>query len=383
MKKVGIVTYFQNASNYGTAIQAYALVYIVRRLGYDAEVVNIDFTPHDSKSFFVGKINSAYVKVKKNVKFIGKILKDSPEVKKARLKAQKRMRILESFREEYIPHSELIHCEELMKIKDKYDILIAGSDQIWNPVRWKQAFFLDWAGKNTRRIVYAASMGVNEYTEHQKLLIEPYFSFFDAISVREKEGVQIIGELTNKKIEIVLDPVLLLEKHEWQNIVKDVKQERPYVLCYLLGDNDTHKIAAKRLAEMNHLQLVSLHGSAGINQEDVHFGDKKFYEIDPGQFIWLIENAEIIVTDSFHGTVVSIVNHKKCYVFRRDAANERIYMLLDMLGLRSMLLSEQEDEWDFEVDWDRFYVDVDKRLSEERKKSIDFLKNALSGRNGE
>jgi hypothetical protein len=259
---------------------------------------------------------------------------------------------------------------ESSKIKE-YDYFITGSDQVWNPYYSleHEKYFLQFAPKE-KRIAYAPSFGVSEIPEDKKEIYKQWLNEIPHLSIRENEGAKIIKELTGKDAPVLVDPTLLLTKQEWLEISKEHenKPKSKYLLTYFLGDIPTkRKKLIKNIAKKYNLKIVRL----------ADLKDKKTYTADPSEFIDYINSAEIFLTDSFHGTVFSILMGTPFYIFQRlggKSMYSRINTLLEMTHFKNR---EEKD-----INLNRNLLDIDFShvediLNKERKKSVDFLKNAL------
>ena len=254
-------------------------------------------------------------------------------------------------------------------ISKMYDYFIVGSDQVWNPyydfVAGK-CDFLEFANDD-QKISYAASFGVSEIPQDREREYEKYLKTFKAISVRERQGAKIVKELADRDAIVVLDPTLMLGESEWKKVEKKTLYcpRNKYVFVYALG-NKTDRFKRK-IEQLSKTYKIL----------DVFAGGKKGKEmpIGPSEFLYLIRNAEIILTDSFHATVFSILYHKKFITFNRAGLNmnSRIESLAELVNQGEHL----NELGDFDCESGIDYRIVDEILKEERKKSCAFLKNAL------
>lgn len=264
--------------------------------------------------------------------------------------------------------------EQVSKTND-FKFFIAGSDQIWNPLFNFNSVreFLPYA-RAEQRVAYAASFGINklppECVNYYKKAIES----FSAVSVRENEGAKIVDELINKSIPVVLDPTMLLNAEEWLCIVKHykVKTQGKYIVKYFLGTrNKEYDNCIKNYAEENGCIIID------ITKPPVNLEKK----IGPGEFVNLIANSQAVFTDSFHGTVFSILFHRPFIVFERPfelgygEMNSRLDTLLTTFEFeeRRINSAEQFGAIDFVCKFDK----ADKILKKRRSDSITYLKNAL------
>lgn len=251
----------------------------------------------------------------------------------------------------------------------KFDCFIVGSDQVWNPhydfVAGK-CDFLAFA-KDNQKISYAASFGVNEIPDERKKEFAENLKTFKAISVREKQGAKIVKDLTDREATVVLDPTLLLDENEWRMVEKKSRccPKRQYVFVYALGDkNDRFKEKIKELREKYEIFDVRTIQKNG-----------KELPVGPSEFLYLLRNAEIILTDSFHATVFSIIFHKRFITFNRSGLNmnSRVESLAELVGLTNRINANG----DFDCEAPVNYTNVDTILKEERRKSKEFLTKAL------
>ena len=208
--KIGIFTHYYESHNYGGNLQAYALVHYLRNLGYDAEQISYKRGKNDLNSIkisFTKKIVRlpAHILRRMNSKFHKNHL---PEEIKQRHEA------IGAFNRN-IPHSRVINYKNLAKIADEYDAFITGSDQVWHPNAVCDAYLLNFDIKNSKRIAYAASFSVNKIPQQFHTLYAESLAKFNAISVRENKGVEIVRDLIGRQAECVLDPTLLLTIAVW------------------------------------------------------------------------------------------------------------------------------------------------------------------------
>jgi hypothetical protein len=384
MKKIGIVTlygpYVGGNVNYGFTLQAYALQHVLCDMNMDSEILAIvEKQPEDSKIVKYFKLLLKHPNV-----FIQKVVRKVRKVRYAKeYKGQEiRYALVNEFKLEYLKMTAEMQEDELCSIVDNYDAFISGSDQVWNPAYWMNACFLDFVPNDKPKIAYAASIGVASYTEEQSQLVQKYLPRFDAISVRERSAKVLLDSMINKDINVVLDPTLLLSKEEWDELLPKSGLNQPYLLCYLMGFNSKHREYAYKLAKEMGVTLASL-SDGQIHAEDMNFGDVRIYDADSIRFIGLIKEAEAVLTDSFHGTVFSIIYRKKFYSLQRTSdtdtksMNSRLYDLLDMLGLQSRMITEENFDRQLQITEDEIYQEADKILPEKIRESKQWLKYAL------
>ncbi|MGN1139132.1 MAG: polysaccharide pyruvyl transferase family protein [Ruminococcus sp.] len=381
MKNVAILTIFNNNNNYGGVLQAFALHKKVKELGYNADVL-----------YYVNGKNPVYPSAKEQLKQYGvkDILKKVTEKAQAKIFNGKvnnifvnRAVLFDKFRKEHISTNGPFDDSTLVKSRDRYFAYISGSDQIWNPNAAREGFLLSMIDDNHRKIAYAASIGRSVLSAHESEVMIPLIKRYDSVSVREKTAQKLLAQKGVENVKTVLDPTLILDKREWQNLCVPVEKKRKYVLCYFFSENRKYREEIDGYCKKNDLDLYYIpyanqcyihgdHKGKGIKQENV----------GPVEFLSLINNAEAVFTDSFHGTVFSIIFNKNFVVYERDkkshssSKNSRIYDLLGAVGLDNRLYSGKGLEQYFSRNID--FKAVEDKLQELRKGSIEFLEDALN-----
>ena len=222
-------------------------------------------------------------------------------------------------------------------------------------------------------------------TNGYKKIMREGLSKLDAISVRERRSVPVLKQITDREISVVADPVLLLTKMEWIQFANTKNINGKYILCYLLGDSIMQRIAVKKLARRLQLPIVTFPHIPGnaVRKCDLFFGDIRNYE-GPREFLGLIENAEIIITDSFHACVFSMIFRTPFAVFERDKANRksnmnsRIYDFLEEYHLERQLVTEEALAGMNEIPKVDFSY-AHQHWKRRREESLEYLRNALKG----
>lgn len=255
-------------------------------------------------------------------------------------------------------------------LNNQYDYFVIGSDQVWAPTpKFYKERFLNFASQE-KRISYAASFGVNTLPNNKKNLFKEYLLKMKSISVREEAGAKIVYELIKKDVPVLVDPTMLLLKEEWKNISLKPEwyiKENKYLLSYFLGECD---LRIKDIAYKNNLKIINLMDKNIL----------EFYMSRVEEFIYLIENASLVCTDSFHGTVFSIIMKRPFLVFRRREKNtvdmtSRIDTLLNLFNLKERIVINDEIITNiFNINFDR----VDDILMREKLKAIEYFKEAFN-----
>ncbi len=385
-KKVGIVScYFKH--NYGSMLQAYATQKILDDMNIENETINIDKNidfSNGKKKYYMGQVfNFQFIKSKLGMiklKLDKKINKNLGKNISIRDKKYEEFRKNFRLTEPYKTYAELNE-----KAEKDYSSVIVGSDQLWLPVNVVADYYtLNWVPEDVNKVSFSTSFGVSVIPEKYKEAYKKFLNRINYLSTREVAGQKIIKELTGRDATLVCDPTLLFSKDEWMSI----QQEEPiikgkYIFCYFLGKNIEHRKFAERLKEKTGYKIVSLnHADEYVKYSDM-FADEAPYDVGPAEFLNMIRNAEYVCTDSFHGTVFSLINNVKFFTFRRYnskskvSTNSRIDSLLGIVNLKERLINGDEDV-EKEIEKKIDFENVNIKLEEFRNTSKEFLKNALS-----
>lgn len=355
VKRIGILTIIDN-DNYGNRLQNYAVQTVIKKLNVDCEtILNNDYS--NCRNFHLLRTIK--------YKLLSKVQKHNGE-------RQKNFKLFNK----YITFSNK-KVSPFIKCK-RYDYVIAGSDQIWNPYigRLREVDLLSFQNPK-RRISFSASFGVDRIPTNKIKYTAKMLNTFKAISVREDSGKKIVEELTNRNdVEVLLDPTMLLTDAEWDKISSMPKMFNinKYILCYFLGD-----LSKKRRKEIE--KVAKENGCEIINILDK---SSPFYECGPSEFLWLEKNAFLICTDSFHSSVFAIIYNRPFVVFDREEnmcdMSSRLDTLISKFKLNNRRyngrsISKENLEHD--------YTNAYSILENERKKSIKFLEKALDIKDSE
>lgn len=381
--KVGILSTYHANYNFGGLLQAYALPKVLKEhFGIEAKQINYISTAREIK----GKEDNKKGIVQylyKRIYNLGIIFFD--KVNKSNLKYRKQA--FDSFINE-IPHDETLYdYYTINESLNRYGVFICGGDQIWNDYKEDQnieVYTLQFVPSAVKKIAYAPSMAVLEASPSFKKVMSNGLNALDAVSVREKKSLSILQQLTDKNIEVVVDPVLLMTEDEWTRSARETKNKGKYVLCYLLGDSKQQREAVKKAAKSLRLPVLTFPHILvnAVRKCDLFFGDIHDYASGPREFVGLIKNAEMVITDSFHACVFSMIFKTPFAVFERNKIgengnmNSRIYDFLEEYHLENQLVTEKELTEMQEIpkiDFTYAHEHWEKR----RQESLKYLENAL------
>ncbi|MEA4871383.1 MAG: polysaccharide pyruvyl transferase family protein [Synergistaceae bacterium] len=377
--KIRILT-FHCAKNYGAVTQAYALKTVLKR--YTDDVAFINYRPlFITNRAMLEKPNNPSIKyfiIETIRKIVGVIRYHFWGYKE---KIQKYV----LFEKEYLldPNQPSFTKKEQINAEGTNYIFL-GSDQIWNnKITFEDtAFFGDFSkGPNAKLISYAASIGLDDPGEDTSLFISKNINSIDKISVRESSAEKFIAALTSKRIENVLDPTLLLDTQEWSKLAV-LPQYNKYLLFYNMGNRELAECVAKEVAKIKGLEIVEI-SSGGKSIRKV-YSHQYLGNVGPREFIGVIQNADFVVTSSFHGTAFSLIFNKQFYAIPNPPVTSRMEDLLSKISIENRLISSLEELAKRDISKDPIdYSEVNKSLELERQKSINFIENSLGVNNGD
>lgn len=293
---------------------------------------------------------------------------------------EKRKRVFDVYRADNLVLSRKMNSSDLHSVDLPYKQLVCGSDQIWNPDYNIPSFFLNFGRKGCRKVIYAASIGKDYLSRHQKKIYSKLLEFPDCVSVREDSAQKLISNITKKNVELVLDPTLLHQQGYWMEKADDSSLKyRNYIFCYFLNLTDEKVKAANDFAKKNNCEIIAipyLHNEMEKYSEKLN--GKLLSEVNPADFLNLICNAEAVITDSFHATVFSIIFQKDFWCFGRSAGtysmNTRLHTLLGYVEMQDRMIAPE----DLKNKTHCIQVNIDlHNLEEKQRESIAFLSNAL------
>ncbi len=304
-QKAGIITFLHN-DNFGSSLQAYALQRAVRDMGY--ECVHLDYRPDRTE-----KIRNL-LKSGNNPKLILEGIRKR-EVKADQSGARRKSEAIPAFYQRRMKlTAPCRNQKELRKASRDCDLLLCGSDQIWNPVWLNPAYFLTFADRNVPKAAYAPSLGVSRLPKAGKIRkIRRWTKDFRAISVREEEGAQLLKQMTGREVPVLPDPVCLLSVEEWNEIAGKAPEGEPYLLCYFIGSNPVYWERVLTLQKETGLRVIVL----PVTAESYRSGYELLDGAGPEDFLAAVRDAACFCTDSFHGFVFGSIFGTRMEVIRR------------------------------------------------------------------
>lgn len=357
--------------NYGASLQAFALLKYLKGKGHDAQIIR--YQPvYLSRKYDYKWVNpesrmSKYA-VTRFVYRIGKFIQ--------RQTTLGRKRMFDFFNHHVLDETETLYTtfDELKSNPPKADLYICGSDQIWNVLYdagRDPAFYLDFAPEGRKKGSYAASFSYLNIDEENKKRICNSLTSFDAVSVREYHGINIL-ETMGIKGEWVLDPVFLINSSDWKDFASkgkyDINPNEDFLLLYDFEGNPLLKRCAINYAKEKKLKIYAIVDTYGLR-----YADKNFSDAGPYEFVQLINNCKAFISNSFHGTAFSIIFHKPFFVFNRNRhpVNSRMESLTKLFHLEDCIIDTKEKENGMtskSFDW--IMIDEKKKEMIERSKAF-------------
>ncbi|QWT54151.1 polysaccharide pyruvyl transferase family protein [Eubacterium sp. MSJ-33] len=379
MKKIGIVT-TPRELNYGAVLQAYALQRKICGYGYDARLIWWSNQKELRRDVRLLKVLGMLRKIIRYPSLLRKTLNTYGHTFSKEFSAESVLKFNE-FEKKYL-NIDYKNYHQIFRFAHSREckVVVAGSDQIWNSyaIYVDPFYYLRFAPKS-KRIAYAPSLGKNDIPKYNKKCMKKYIQDFSKVSVREKQGQSILADLIGTEVPVVLDPSFLLDLSEWEKIETYIETVPKYILMYFLDcPNDMSIRFLKDIIKKYELPIIALPYKFEIYKD---FSNLKFIDAGPREFLYLIHHAELILTDSFHGTAFSINYEKNFWVFdRQHGQNQtqvsRIIDLLNKFKLSNRFVTQNEDinVENNEID----YTQVEKILDKERLFSINYINEFLA-----
>lgn len=361
MKKLGILTWHYYP-NFGSALQSWALQQSLKNLGYRVDVINYR--------------NPKYGKLDKKAclkYFLHCIFGRIP------LKICQRFKYpFLHFQKSYLNETKAFtNPHKLIAIARRYQAVVYGSDQIWAPNVFNEIYMGGHLPKqaNPRRISYAASLGLPYIPTDLQNTYHHLLHQFHAVSVREHTGKLLLENHCNIHAEVVLDPTLLIPIEKYRQLEKKVLDiPQKYIFCYFLNKEHTYRDKVTAYAKEKKIELVGI--SAKSDDKDWILMPEK---IGPQEFLWLISNAQAVITDSYHGSIFALLYHKPIFCLERFLTddpicqNSRIWQLDKYFNIAALIIKHEANLIDTAYDYETF----EEKLNLYKEQSLHFLTKAL------
>ncbi len=366
-QKIGVLTVHKNI-NYGANLQAFASSTYLIKQGYDCKVIDYTLPEHEKANHLFSWLKQSWDG--ETGKSLSRKLKLFVALTLSIGWKRKRLKTFNTFRKKHMPlYPTADSVPEISRLG--LDTVVCGSDQVWNTniMGGVVPAFYGEIGGVKKRISYAASMGKNEFTEEEKSLVSRLVNRIDYCSVRERDAAEYLSSISGKNIEVVCDPVFLLDKQDYEKIQGKRKIKGEYVLLYSIIQDEKMTKMAKDYAKKNNLKLIEI-----CMSKDKKATHKQIVTYGPCEFLNAFAHANTVFTNSFHGTAFSLIYEKKFYIVNNKHGGSRIVNILDKAGAMCRLVENSYEECTGELDYDS----VRKNIQEYVKSSKEFLNKALS-----
>lgn len=359
MKKIGVVSYniHCNFTNYGSALQSYALCKVIKKLGYQPFLIN--YLPDCLKD--ANPLNPYKKLWDKDKRTKNLIKKSLPYIKTNYDKFLRFYKTKFNLTKKFTPKNFYL-------TKELVDSYVCGSDTIFNIKQFgfEDGYYANYDCMRHNSISYAPSFGDCSFNSNEEKQLRSLLLNFNAISLRETKHVKRVERLTKKKCYKVFDPTLLLRKRDYDELISNEKKfEFNYLLIYSRRFNKTMNDFAEKVAKEKKLKIIEI----SLNIENLKKGHILKYDAGIEEFLNLIKNAKYVVTNSYHCMIFSILYKKQFNIFLREQCNSKITDLLRLFKLNKIINKTSINHIN--------YNGFQKIINEQRKYSLAYLKRAL------
>ena len=358
---VGIIT-FHRAANYGAVLQSYALQQALESIGVKNEI--IDYRCEHIEQHYSPKPS---VSIKHAKHFVLELMEA--------LQKSKVRKVFDHFLNNYLCLSQKVTREELAILADKYNTVICGSDQVWNPISTNgdYSYFLDFVSSDKKKLSYAASIGIDKWEDSSLNAIKEHLRSFDAISIREPSSLDMVESLYDGDLAINVDPTVLLEVSKWEEIAeKSNRSENGFIFVYMMQPSDNLYKLAESLAREKGLDIISI----SMSENKCSIG-QNVKGASVNDYLWFIKNASYVVTNSFHGLIFSMIFEKDFYwdyQTGKSMSNTRFDMLSKQYGIGCRCFDDNKKPNDYErLD----FQEIKETMKMQRLESLKYLENNI------
>lgn len=355
-KSVGILT-FHRPINFGAALQAVATFQYLKQNGFNPEIIDYRQKSTEKSRKMIGGRWTNQKNILGNLKSVVKDCIDLPIEKKRHV-------AFNGFVQGYVLLSSKCGAvDQVSQIARKYDVLLVGSDLVWNwemDTAFDDVFFLNFpVSKQCKKISFSSSIGSSSIPDEYKEIYKDLLKDFSSISVREKSTKEILNSMLKKEVQCTVDPTLLLKNKDWEQFERSVKVPDKYIFLYLL--QQTREVS-EIVSEVVHTYNLPVIYYSKTKKKFGAIYCKNAYEYGPDTFLYLIHHAEFVVTNSFHGTVFSVIFEKAFVTIPHTTRGARMIDFLNEIGMQDHCISKKED-LDIEKCKKRISVNGQKKLN--------------------
>lgn len=374
MKKIGIVTLYHKNYNYGGQLQALAMQKVYTTEQTEAKLIAFE---NNAKKYFFHRLKD--LGIKKTIESLTNKIKFKLLMRDSSFKSDytKKIQRFDGFIND-IPHTEVYTETTIDKCNDEFDMFVCGSDQVWNPGWWNDILLMTFTDK--MKIAYAASIARNRLKQEEIAYLKENTKKYTAISVREMQAQKMLEDILEREIDFVLDPTLLVSAQDWEKESNNPSVDGEYAFIYMVGNSKGLKEHIYTECHKRGCKVISI----GYSKNTYFSSEEKYSDMvikDAGPREWLgwIKNAKYVFTDSFHGSVFSIIFERQFWCFERDNPNDkrnentRLYSFLKITGLEKRLLNKDTVIFENEEENVINYTNVKLALQPYKEKSLEYI----------
>lgn len=359
--KIGIVTFWDSKDNYGQLLQAYSLCRYLFTLGHRPYIIRYKYREPRTLKYWLKK---PYL-LACEIKYFLVAPKKYRETRQLQRMALSHDRKFDAFRSRYIPMSESIYNQhELKKTPPKSDVYMSGSDQIWS--RLDPVYYLEFSPDGIPCLAYGPSCGGQVFTPDEKAVLQKYLKRYCFIGLRESRDTELMNELGFNGATTVVDPTMLLSANDYNQVADNRYGTGNYILVYFIGTKyDFDLKDVYHYAEQNQLKVRYV-ASQGCYDEY----EKIYPTVE--EWLGLVRGASYVVTNSFHGTVFSLIYHRNFLVIPQTGTstrmNARLTDLLRPLCLENRIYGGDINVLNHDVDYDKFDKILNYQIQQSKSK---------------
>lgn len=371
-KMVGIMT-FHASHNNGSMLQAYAFQKVLKdKFNLPNEI--IDFSNHNQQRMY-------------SILYFPRTIKQVARIGLNLLyyqKLKKRYNDFEEFSNKYLVLSSnrIKTSEGLLACDNRYDVVVCGSDQIWNTKAQDadKAYFLPFV-KSSKKVAYAVSFGATNINTISD--VDEYARFindFSALSVREYNAKKWLEELTTIPVEITADPTLLLNTEDYLPLCSETGIKEKYIFWYTITYTKKSIEYILEVSKKLSLPIYVIDAKEWTRRNLAKYGIKLAPKGGPSSYLSCIKNAELVLTSSFHGTIFPVMFRKNFWYLKKinfDSKDDRASFLLTQLGLLDRFVN-LVDVGNLDLSEEPNYTDVSSKIDELRERSMKFIREFIA-----
>ncbi len=367
-KRIGIMScnIYCNFTNYGSALQTYAMQKVINNMDNNAyEAVVMDYCP---KTMLDKDILNPF----KHMWDKDPVARKMCELTLPAIRINN-----DKFNRFYSDRFNLSSQKYTSKnfqecvSKEKLDGFVVGSDTVFclEEFDLDDGYFANYPEMKNKTVSYAASFGDSHFTDESFGRLDSLLGNFKALGIRENNFIDYVKSKVSVPVERTIDPTLLLDASDYNEITATRIYAEPYVLMYARRYNKSMEDYTRKIAQQNGWKIVEI----SLRATNAELGHEVRYDAGVEEFLSLVKNAEMLVTNSFHGMIFAVQYCTPFVAFSRDQCDNKIEELLDLFGIDDRLFITGSEPDPVEID----FAGVHDRIMKARTRSLDFFKKEL------